>query len=73
MTRRAQPTAQRCAVAGCEANAPYGFGPPLRPDRIWLCAAHKGRGAPRKAGAPGARRGGERPAADLGGDLFGGA
>ncbi|MFT5946945.1 MAG: hypothetical protein ACI807_001194 [Paracoccaceae bacterium] len=36
-----------CAI--CGAPAAFGFGPPLRRDRIWTCAAHCADGAPKAA------------------------
>ena len=44
------PLIPTCAV--CGAPAPFGFGPPLRRDRIWTCAAHRGDGAPKAAPRP---------------------
>jgi hypothetical protein len=33
-----------CAV--CGERAAFGFGPPMRRDQVWTCAAHKAQGAP---------------------------
>ncbi|MGG7567882.1 hypothetical protein ACQ5SO_17145 [Rhodovulum sp. DZ06] len=46
MTKPA-PAQHRCAF--CGAPAAFGFGPPLRRDRIWTCAAHRGRAEPAAA------------------------
>lgn len=70
MTSPAAPETHACAI--CGAPAAFGFGPPLRRDRIWTCAAHRGRGAPKKGAplpSPAPKR---RPARSAEPDLFGG-
>lgn len=68
MTGPRQPRA--CAV--CGAPAPFGFGPPLRRDRVWTCAAHKSAGAPKRDIHGSARAPSPAPKDDRAPDLFSG-
>jgi hypothetical protein len=55
-----QAVAHRCTICGRPAS--FGFGPPLRRDRIWTCAAHREHGTPK---APLRAKPPERPQPDL--------
>lgn len=62
---------QVCAV--CGGPAPFGFGPPLRRDRIWTCAAHKQSAARVRDDRAAAKPARPAPQGDRAPDLFGGA
>ena len=52
MTRPASPRVPTCAAPGCDAPAPFGYGPPGWPDRFHVCPAHRAWAGGGRSAAP---------------------